>query len=140
LYISIPRYYNNRDNNPNLNKEKTHLNKPILTPFDHIGKSSLSRTGDLVWSRTPKTNSELFTLTYGVLVTQLLSDYESVESVNEQLAKMGRNIGGEGGRRSNNSKKGVRKSGIRYTLFQHYSPPLLTSLPFSFPSLLPQSV
>lgn len=38
-------------------------------------------------------NSELFTLTYGSLVTQLLKDYENVEDVNKQLERMGYNIG-----------------------------------------------
>ncbi|EEB10701.1 trafficking protein particle complex subunit, putative [Pediculus humanus corporis] len=40
-----------------------------------------------------KVNSELFTLTYGTLVTQLLRDYENVEDVNKQLERMGYNIG-----------------------------------------------
>lgn len=38
-------------------------------------------------------NSELFTLTYGALVTQLLKDYENPEDVNRQLDRMGYNIG-----------------------------------------------
>ncbi|XP_037083083.1 trafficking protein particle complex subunit 3-like [Pollicipes pollicipes] len=40
-----------------------------------------------------KVNSELFTLTYGALVVQLLNDLESVEEVNKQLDRMGYNIG-----------------------------------------------
>nr|AAX61164.1 Trappc3-prov protein [Oreochromis mossambicus] len=36
-----------------------------------------------------KMNSELFTLTYGALVTQLCKDYENDEEVNKQLDKMG---------------------------------------------------
>lgn len=40
-----------------------------------------------------KVNSELFTLTHGALVVQLLRDYENVEEVNKQLDKMGYNIG-----------------------------------------------
>uniref|UniRef100_A0A8D3BMW2 Trafficking protein particle complex subunit n=1 Tax=Scophthalmus maximus TaxID=52904 RepID=A0A8D3BMW2_SCOMX len=35
-----------------------------------------------------KMNSELFTLTYGALVTQLCKDYENDEEVNKQLDKM----------------------------------------------------
>ncbi|KAJ9574638.1 hypothetical protein L9F63_008170 [Diploptera punctata] len=42
---------------------------------------------------TKKVNSELFTLTYGALVSQLLKDYENVEDVNKQLERMGYNIG-----------------------------------------------
>ncbi|MGH0179361.1 UNVERIFIED_CONTAM: hypothetical protein FKN15_001460 [Acipenser sinensis] len=40
-----------------------------------------------------KMNSELFTLTYGALVTQLCKDYENDEDVNKQLDKMGYNMG-----------------------------------------------
>lgn len=38
-------------------------------------------------------NSELFTLTYGAMVSQLMRDYENVEDVNKQLERMGYNIG-----------------------------------------------
>lgn len=38
-------------------------------------------------------NAELFTLTYGAMVTQLVKDYEDIEEVNAQLDKMGYNIG-----------------------------------------------
>lgn len=38
-------------------------------------------------------NGELFSLTYGALVAQLLKDYEDDEEVNKQLEKMGYNIG-----------------------------------------------
>ncbi|XP_059471254.1 trafficking protein particle complex subunit 3 [Neocloeon triangulifer] len=40
-----------------------------------------------------KVNSELFTLTYGALVTQLIRDLDTVEEVNKQLERMGYNIG-----------------------------------------------
>jgi len=40
-----------------------------------------------------KVSGELFTLTYGALVTQLVKDYESDEDVNRQLERMGYNIG-----------------------------------------------
>ncbi|EDO30651.1 predicted protein [Nematostella vectensis] len=40
-----------------------------------------------------KVSTELFTLTYGALVAQLVKDYESPEEVNKQLNKMGYNIG-----------------------------------------------
>lgn len=33
-------------------------------------------------------NGELFTLTYGALVAQLMKDYENDEEVNKQLEKM----------------------------------------------------
>lgn len=38
-------------------------------------------------------NAELFTLTYGALVVDLLRDMESEEAVNAKLEKMGHNIG-----------------------------------------------
>ncbi|XP_019623494.1 PREDICTED: trafficking protein particle complex subunit 3-like isoform X2 [Branchiostoma belcheri] len=44
-------------------------------------------------TETKKVSAELFTLTYGALVAQLIKDYESDEEVNKQLDKMGYNIG-----------------------------------------------
>ncbi|KAJ3032312.1 transport protein particle 22 kDa subunit [Rhizophlyctis rosea] len=38
-------------------------------------------------------NAELFTLTYGSVVVQLIKDYEDYAEVNKQLEKMGYNIG-----------------------------------------------
>ncbi|KAG2041629.1 BET3 family protein [Suillus americanus] len=50
--------------------------------------------GEDLWkSRTDKINSELFALTYGALVVQLIQDYEDYAEVNKQLEKMGYNIG-----------------------------------------------
>eukprot|EP00056_Hartaetosiga_gracilis_P021848 m.26836 g.26836 ORF g.26836 m.26836 type:complete len:175 (+) comp9297_c0_seq3:71-595(+) len=44
-------------------------------------------------SRELRVNGELFTLTYGSLVAQLLEDYENHEEVNKQLEKIGYNMG-----------------------------------------------
>ncbi|CAG8545585.1 10907_t:CDS:2 [Paraglomus brasilianum] len=50
--------------------------------------------GEEVWkSRVEKINAELFTLTYGSIVAQLVKDYEDYQEVNKQLEKMGYNIG-----------------------------------------------
>ncbi|CAE7156145.1 unnamed protein product [Rhizoctonia solani] len=50
--------------------------------------------GEDLWKgRTEKINAELFTLTYGALVVQLIQDYEDYGEVNKQLDKMGYNIG-----------------------------------------------
>ncbi|THH33884.1 hypothetical protein EUX98_g290 [Antrodiella citrinella] len=50
--------------------------------------------GEDIWkSRPEKTNAELFALTYGALVVQLIQDYEDYDEVNKQLEKMGYNIG-----------------------------------------------
>ena len=45
-------------------------------------------------TRIDKVNAELVTLTYGTIVAQLCSDYDSnYAEVNKQLEKMGYNIG-----------------------------------------------
>ncbi|EKM82537.1 hypothetical protein AGABI1DRAFT_68245 [Agaricus bisporus var. burnettii JB137-S8] len=50
--------------------------------------------GEDLWkSRTEKINAELFALTYGALVVQLIQDYEDYDQVNKELEKMGYNIG-----------------------------------------------
>ncbi|TNY17130.1 transport protein particle complex subunit [Rhodotorula diobovata] len=49
--------------------------------------------GDDLYKRSEKVNAELFTLTYGALVVQLVKDYEDYHEVNKQLDKMGYNIG-----------------------------------------------
>lgn len=38
-------------------------------------------------------NSELLTLTYGALVTQILRDFENIDDVNKQLERIGYNMG-----------------------------------------------
>ncbi|KAF9053872.1 TRAPP I complex [Hymenopellis radicata] len=50
--------------------------------------------GEDLWKgRAEKVNAELFALTYGALVVQLIQDYEDYAEVNKQLEKMGYNIG-----------------------------------------------
>ncbi|KAJ7709693.1 transport protein particle complex subunit [Mycena rosella] len=50
--------------------------------------------GEDLWKGRPeKVNAELFALTYGALVVQLIQDYEDYAEVNKQLEKMGYNIG-----------------------------------------------
>ncbi|KAK0417002.1 hypothetical protein QR680_012789 [Steinernema hermaphroditum] len=53
--------------------------------------SKQSKTGGVVDSR--KMSGELFTLTYGALVADLIRDFERPAAVNRQLDKMGYNIG-----------------------------------------------
>ena len=43
--------------------------------------------------RVEKINSEFLTLTYGSLMVRLIKDYEKPEEINDQLEKMGYNIG-----------------------------------------------
>ena len=54
---------------------------------------SKARLGDAAWSRMPKVSAELFALTYGSMVQQLVKDFEDVVLINQQLEKMGHNIG-----------------------------------------------
>ncbi|KAJ8078964.1 hypothetical protein PM082_013248 [Marasmius tenuissimus] len=56
-------------------------------------KQYIARGEDLWKGRTEKVNAELFALTYGALVVQLIQDYEDYAEVNKQLEKMGYNIG-----------------------------------------------
>ena len=53
--------------------------------------SSKNRTNFL--DSVEKINDELVTLTYGSLMVRLIKDYEKPEEINEQLEKMGYNIG-----------------------------------------------
>jgi trafficking protein particle complex subunit 3 len=46
-----------------------------------------------ILSSTFSQNAELFAMTYGALVVQLIQDYEDYAEVNKQLDKMGYNIG-----------------------------------------------
>ncbi|XP_039209266.1 trafficking protein particle complex subunit 3 [Crotalus tigris] len=57
------------------------------------GSGKMARQGSRGGGESKKMSSELFTLTYGALVTQLCKDYENDEDVNKQLDKMGYNIG-----------------------------------------------
>lgn len=63
------------------------MRKPLATPANTQHKPGFVLPGpdghlDLLQS------SELFTLTYGALVTQLCKDYENDEDVNKQLDRM----------------------------------------------------
>ena len=53
----------------------------------------MQRVGAVAFNKVDKINSELFSLTYGAIVTQLLKDYEEVDATSAQLEKMGYNIG-----------------------------------------------
>ncbi|KAF8343891.1 NO signaling/Golgi transport ligand-binding domain-containing protein [Cantharellus anzutake] len=59
-----------------------------------MASKQFKSTGEDLWkSRTEKINAELFTLTYGAFVVQLIQDYEDYVEVNKQLDLMGYNIG-----------------------------------------------
>lgn len=50
-------------------------------------QQSAQRVGEALWSKMPKVNAELFTLTYGAMVMQLIKDHEEVDAVNAQLGE-----------------------------------------------------
>lgn len=56
-------------------------------------KSNATASGQALWTKTPKANAELFALTYGSLVTELVRDYEDPIEVNAQLDRIGHSIG-----------------------------------------------
>ena len=58
-----------------------------------MSSSSTKRAGEVAFSKMEKFNAELFTLTYGALVAQLVRDFEDYGEVEKQLGKMGYNIG-----------------------------------------------
>ncbi|SPJ08810.1 trafficking protein particle complex subunit 3, putative [Plasmodium sp. DRC-Itaito] len=58
-----------------------------------MSKDKYQKQGDAIFAKLEKVNSELFSFAYGALVSQLLKDLELVDEVNEQLEKMGFNIG-----------------------------------------------
>lgn len=54
---------------------------------------TVTRCPNLDRTNLQQQNAELFALTYGALVVQLIQDYEDYAEVNKQLDKMGYNIG-----------------------------------------------
>ena len=52
-----------------------------------------SQAGQALWAKMPKANAELFALTYGSLVAELVRDYEDPIEVNAQLERIGHSIG-----------------------------------------------
>lgn len=54
-----------------------------------IDFSKMKVSGDEIWkNRTEKIDAELFILTYGSLVAQLVKDLEESKLINKQLDKM----------------------------------------------------
>ena len=59
-----------------------------------MSKSSATASGQSLWAKAPKPNADLFALTYGALVTEVIRDHEeNVEKVNETLEQIGYSIG-----------------------------------------------
>lgn len=58
-----------------------------------MASSSKAQAGQALWAKMPKANAELFALTYGSLVTELVRDFEDPIEVNVQLERIGHSIG-----------------------------------------------
>ena len=58
-------------------------------------QNNAAKLGDQMFTEQPKINCELLTLTYGVFVAKLIreADDHSAEEVNQQLEKVGYNMG-----------------------------------------------
>lgn len=60
----------------------------------HMSKSNISAAGQTLWAKVPKANTELFALTYGSLITELLRDYDqNIPQINTKLEQIGHSIG-----------------------------------------------
>ncbi|VEU34448.1 unnamed protein product [Pseudo-nitzschia multistriata] len=59
-----------------------------------MSKSSAAANGQALWAKQPKANAELFALTYGALVMEVVGDADgNVKEINEQLENIGYSIG-----------------------------------------------
>lgn len=59
-----------------------------------MSKANITAAGHTLWSKMPKANTELFALTYGSLITELLKDYDhDIPEINKQLDRIGYSIG-----------------------------------------------
>mmetsp|Transcript_25980 Transcript_25980/g.38461 ORF Transcript_25980/g.38461 Transcript_25980/m.38461 type:complete len:207 (+) Transcript_25980:69-689(+) len=57
-------------------------------------QTSITAAGHSLWAKVPKANTELFALTYGSLITELLRDYDQdITEINSQLERIGYSIG-----------------------------------------------
>lgn len=56
--------------------------------------TNITASGHTLWSKMPKANAELFALTYGSLITELIKDYDNdITEINNQLDHIGHSIG-----------------------------------------------
>jgi trafficking protein particle complex subunit 3 len=49
--------------------------------------------GNALWQKQPKANAELFALTYGAMVGELIRDLEKTDKIQEELDRMGHSMG-----------------------------------------------
>ncbi|KAL7564051.1 hypothetical protein ACA910_006956 [Epithemia clementina (nom. ined.)] len=55
--------------------------------------ASASSVGNVLWHKQSKVNAELFALTYGAMVGELMRDLEKTDKIQEELDRMGHSIG-----------------------------------------------
>jgi len=55
--------------------------------------SNTAAQANVLWQKQPKANAELFALTYGALVGELVRDLETSELITEELDRMGHSMG-----------------------------------------------
>ena len=66
----------------------------VLPSKFHMSKSAATANGQSLWAKVPKANAELFALTYGALVTEVVRDADGdAHEINSQLEKIGYSIG-----------------------------------------------
>ena len=59
-----------------------------------MSKSIAASAGQSLWSKSPKANAELFALTYGALVSEVIRDFDNnMTEVNDKIEKIGYSIG-----------------------------------------------
>ena len=59
-----------------------------------MSKSIAASNGQSLWNKVPKANAELFALTYGALIIEIIRDNEdNFTLINEQIDKIGYSIG-----------------------------------------------
>jgi trafficking protein particle complex subunit 3 len=49
--------------------------------------------GNALWQKQPKANAELFALTYGAMVGELIRDLEKTDKIQDELDRMGHSMG-----------------------------------------------
>jgi hypothetical protein len=58
-----------------------------------MSKVNITAAGQALWAKTPKASAELFALTYGSLVMEIIRDNDNIDEVNTQLERIGHSIG-----------------------------------------------
>ena len=58
-----------------------------------MSSSSIAQNANTLWHKQPKANAELFALTYGALVAELVRDLEQTDKIQQELDRMGHSMG-----------------------------------------------